>query len=180
MTPVSLFLSSAGVSLTIIYSDRLGVCPATRPDSCPIACHRGHDWSRGATGWTTAQPQQTLLSGMPACTQNHTILYTSYYRGIIAQYDSTDNIEKDRRRLFTGLTLMPCGLYIWLAARLSLYPPVWLITWRRVSTWNGRDTDKRHGQTKALDNKDSHAQGKVSQIVKGYRKQEKVTNSESE
>lgn len=30
--------------------------------------------------------------------------------------------------------LMPCGLYIWLAARLSLYPPVWLITWRRVST----------------------------------------------
>lgn len=34
--------------------------------------------------------------------------------------------------------LMPCGLYIWLAARLSLYPPVWLITWRRVSTcWIG-------------------------------------------
>lgn len=32
--------------------------------------------------------------------------------------------------------LMPCGLYIWLAARLSLYPPVWLITWRRVSTWD--------------------------------------------
>lgn len=30
--------------------------------------------------------------------------------------------------------LMACGLYIWLAARLSLYPPVWLITWRRVST----------------------------------------------
>lgn len=41
-------------------------------------------------------------------------------------------------------------------------------------------TDKRPGQTKARDNKDSHAQGKVSQIVKGYRKQEKVTNSESE
>lgn len=40
-------------------------------------------------------------------------------------------------------------------------------------------TDKRPGQTKALDNKDSHAQGKVSLIVKGYHKQEKVTNSES-
>lgn len=41
-------------------------------------------------------------------------------------------------------------------------------------------TDKRPGQTKARDNKDSHARGKVSLIVKGYHKQEKVTNSESE
>lgn len=40
--------------------------------------------------------------------------------------------------------------------------------------------DKRTGQTKALANKDSHAQWKVSPIVKGNRKQEKVTNSESE
>lgn len=36
---------------------------------------------------------------------------------------------------------------------------------------------KRSGQTKALDNKDSRAQRKVRPIGKGYRKQEKVTNS---
>jgi len=41
-------------------------------------------------------------------------------------------------------------------------------------------TDKRPGQTKALDKKGSHAQRKVSLIVKGYQIQEKVTNSESE
>lgn len=56
---------------------------------------------------------------------------------------ATGNVEEDSRRLFTGLTLMPCGLYIWLAARLSLYPPVWLITWRRVSTWNREDTQTK-------------------------------------
>lgn len=84
-----------------------------------------------------------------------------------------------RRRLFTGLTLMPCGLYIWLAARLSLYPPVWLITWRRVSTWNSEDTDKRPGQTKARRDKGGNAPRKVTPIIKGYHKQEKVTNNES-
>lgn len=47
MTPVSLFLSSAGVLLTIISSDRPGACPAPRPGSCLIACHLGHDWSGG-------------------------------------------------------------------------------------------------------------------------------------
>lgn len=47
-----------------------------------------------------------------------------------------DQIEEAKH----GLTLMPCGLYIWLAARLSLYPPVWLITWRRVSTCRQNNT----------------------------------------
>lgn len=61
--------------------------------------------------------------------------------------------------------MMPCGLYIWLAARPSLYPPVWLITWRRVSTCNGEHTGA--GQTKAPDNKDSRAQRKVRPIAKG-------------
>lgn len=112
--------------------------------------------------------------------QIYTILYKSCKWGFITRNNSGRNVRKDRRRLFTGLTLMPCGLYIWLAARLSLYPPVWLITWRRVSTWNRRDTDKRPGQTKALDNKDSQAKEKVSLILKGYHKQEKVTNNESE
>lgn len=140
MTPVSLFLSSAGVWLTIISCDRPGACPASRPGSCLIVCHPGHERSRGrATGWTTAQPRQSLLSGIPACAHKRAIFHTHTrrYRGIIVQSNSKGNVEEDRRRLFTGLTLMPCGLYIWLAARLSLYPPVWLITWRRVSTWNG-------------------------------------------
>lgn len=43
--------------------------------------------------------------------------------------------KKKKEGIFCFLTLMPCGLYIWLAVRPSLYPPVWLITWRRVSTW---------------------------------------------
>lgn len=55
MTPVSLFLSTAGVSLTLISSDRLGACPATQPGSCLIACHVGHGKSRGGGNWTTAQ-----------------------------------------------------------------------------------------------------------------------------
>lgn len=62
---MSLFLSSAGVSLTVISFDRPGVRPATRPDGCPISCHQEHQRSRRATGWTTAQLQQALLSGMP-------------------------------------------------------------------------------------------------------------------
>lgn len=83
--------------------------------------------------------------------------------------------------MFTGLTLMPCGLYIWLAARLSLYPPVWLITWRRVSTWNSGDTQtKGPVRQKLWITKTAMHKGKVSLIVKGYHKQEKVTNSQSE
>lgn len=62
MTPVSLFLSTAGVSLTLMSLDRLGAHPALQPASCLIACHLGHDWSNGATGWTTAQHRQILLS----------------------------------------------------------------------------------------------------------------------
>lgn len=49
MTPVSLFLSSAGASLTIISSDRLGARPATWPGRRIVGCHLGHDWSGG--GW---------------------------------------------------------------------------------------------------------------------------------
>lgn len=45
------------------------------------------------------------------------------------------------------LTLMPCGLYIWLAVSPSLYPPVWLITWRRVSTWNIEKQQTKQGQS---------------------------------
>lgn len=42
---------------------------------------------------------------------------------------------------------MPWGLYIWLAVSPSLYPPVWLITWRRVSTWNSRKQQTKQGQS---------------------------------
>lgn len=42
---------------------------------------------------------------------------------------------------------MPCGLYIWLAVSPSLYPPVWLITWRRVSTWNIEKQQTKQGQS---------------------------------
>ena len=52
--------------------------------------------------------------------------------------------EKKKKRI---LTLMPCGLYIWLAVSPSLYPPVWLITWRRVSTWNIRKQQTKQGQS---------------------------------
>lgn len=55
MTPVSLFLSTAGVSLTLISSDRPGTCPATQPGSCLIACHLGHVWSRGGN-WLDNSP----------------------------------------------------------------------------------------------------------------------------
>lgn len=83
--------------------------------------------------------------------------------------------------MFTGLTLMPCGLYIWLAARLSLYPPVWLITWRRVSTWKSGNTQtKGPVRPQSRITKAAMHKGKVSEIVKGYHKQEKVTNIESE
>lgn len=90
--------------------------------------------------------------------ERHGISHILAHRESVYSIKKKGNAEKDRGRLFTGLTLMPCGLYIWLAARLSLYPPVWLITWRRVSTWNGGGhADKRNGQTKAGDNKASHA-----------------------
>lgn len=157
---MSLFLSSAGVWLTIMSHDRPGACPAPRPGSCLIVCHPGHERSRGrATSWTTARPLRSLLSGMPACAKKGTEFHTSWLtENRCTALKKKGNVEKDRGRLFTGLTLMPCGLYIWLAARLSLYPPVWLITWRRVSTWNGGGhADKRNGQTKAGDNKASHA-----------------------
>lgn len=37
----------------------------------------------------------------------------------------------------TVLTFKPCGLYMGFPPRASLYPAVWLITWRRVSTCRG-------------------------------------------
>lgn len=66
---MSLFLSSAGVWLTIMSRDRPGACPASRPGSCLIVCHPGHERSRGrATSWTTARPLPSLLSGIAAYT----------------------------------------------------------------------------------------------------------------
>ena len=60
----------------------------------------------------------------------------------------TANVEKDSRRLFPGLTLMPCGLYIWLADYMA----------KGIHLEQREHADKSSGQTKALDNKDSHAQ----------------------
>lgn len=49
---MSLFLSAAGVSLTLISCDRLGACPATPPGSCLVACLLGHGWSGcGGVDW---------------------------------------------------------------------------------------------------------------------------------
>lgn len=146
---MSLFLSSAGVWLTIMSRDRPGACPASRPGSCLIVCHPGHERSRGrATSWTTARPLRSLLSGGAAMHGekqriSHILAGGESVLSIKKKEKKKGSVEEDRGRLFTGLTLMPCGLYIWLAARLSLYPPVWLITWRRVSTWNGRDTQTK-------------------------------------
>lgn len=50
MTPASLFLSSAGASLTIISSDRLGARPATWPGRRIVGCHLGHGWSAAGRG----------------------------------------------------------------------------------------------------------------------------------
>lgn len=44
--------------------------------------------------------------------------------GVVEQDRARGQAEEDSVRVFAGLTLMPCGLYSWLAARLSLYPPV--------------------------------------------------------
>ena len=94
-----------------------------------------------------------------------------------------DKVGKGGAIVYRFLTLMPCGLYIWLAARLSLYPPVWLITWRRVSTWNGeggghRDKEERPVRTmRAGGTRPVVHHGKVRVIVKGYRKQ-KAKNRE--
>lgn len=145
----------------------------------------GHDWGRRQRGvggkWLGNSPTPAKSAKWHFSVHTDLGDITNIVQlGNHCKVKEQRSTEKDRMRLFTGLTLMPCGLYIWLAARLSLYPPVWLITWRRVSTWNSEDTDKRTSKTKALDNKDSNAQGKVSLIVKGYHKQEKVTNSESE
>ena len=158
MTPVSLLLSTAGASQTLISSDRLGASPATQPGSCLVACHLGQRQStrRGRQLDNSPTPTNSAKWHPRVHTQSDTIQYTSCNRG-----NHRKEEEEDRMRLFTGLTLMPCGLYIWLAARLSLYPPVWLITWRRVSTWNSGDTQtKGPVRQKALDNKDSHAQRK--------------------
>lgn len=78
-TPVSLFLPSAGVWLTIMSHDRPGACPAPRPGTCLIVCHPGHERSRGrATSWTTARPLRSLLSGIPACARKGTEFHTSW------------------------------------------------------------------------------------------------------
>lgn len=60
MTSVSLLLSTAGATLTLISCDSLGACPAT---ASLLATQGTTRAGEGATGWTNANVK-TLLSGI--------------------------------------------------------------------------------------------------------------------
>lgn len=94
MTPVSLFLSSAGASLTIISSDRLGARPATWPGRRIVGCHLGHDWSGGggggwgvgvASGWTMASAPVKSAKWPQRTQGKEPRSHAGCNRGVIAQ-----------------------------------------------------------------------------------------------
>lgn len=185
MTPVPLFLSSAGVSLTIISSDRLGACPATLPACCLIACHLGHDWSRrgrGGGNWldnspTPANPAKWHPS---VHTESHNIPHILLLGNHCTVRQQRKCWEGQKEIVYRSYVDALWTVHLAGCEAVTVSSGLADNMAKGIHLEQRGHTDKRTGQTKALDNKDSHAQGKVSLIVKGYRKQEKVTNTESE
>lgn len=181
MTPVSLFLSSAGVSLTIISSDRLGACPATRPASCLIACHLGHDWSRGATVLDNSPTPANSAKWHPSVhKESHNIPHILLLGNHCTVRQQRKCWEGQKEIVYRSYVDALWTVHLAGCEAVTVSSGLADNMAKGIHLEQRGHTDKRPGQTKALDNKDSHAQGKVSLIVKGYRKQEKVTNTESE